>query len=123
MTGREKEKVRKALGEEWYVQGVSAIPIFIVFCGLSAYKMKDRLGFGYTQNLLNFRRGYGEMSYWWPDLRRMWGIIKGKQDESNQYLFGIKKEHEGIVRKNEDYLSGLSDERIKGLNYVKEGRI
>ncbi len=116
MQRAEKDKIRQILNEEWYIQGVSAIPIFIVFCGLSAYQMKDKLGYGYTQNILKFRRGYGEMGYWWPDLRRLWQIIKNKQSEDKTYLAGIKAEYEKIVERNERFLGSLDQDKLVQLN-------
>jgi phosphohistidine swiveling domain-containing protein len=81
---------KKYLKRDWYVQGFSAVPLFLSTAAMSGTIMKKYLGFGYRHFLFNYRGAYGEMAYDRQDFKTIWRLVKKKLSADPGYLKKIK---------------------------------
>jgi len=90
MASRDYKLFKEYLARDWYVQGFSAVPLFLSTAAMSGTFMKKYLGFGYRHFLFNYHRGYGEMAYDPQDFKHIWRAVKGELAVNKNYLRKIK---------------------------------
>lgn len=105
-----KEYIKNQFGKEWYAQSTNATPFFIGACAHSGFSMKPILGYGYTKFLFHYKKEWGEMHYYTPDLDRLWKIIKKNIAKDLKYLYKIKKEYDKSQIKDFKRLKELEKE-------------
>jgi phosphohistidine swiveling domain-containing protein len=123
MVKSDRQTFKKYLQRPWYIQGFSAVPIFLSIAGESGIFMKKYLGFNYQHFLFHYQDSYGEMAYDPADFKRLWQEVKNHLANQPNYLQTVKQEYLRNVRKyqpllkkiNVDYLIGLTDQRLLAL--------
>lgn len=90
----------KSIKMNWYTQGFNAVPLFLNLSALSGFGMKKILGYGYRMFILDYRKGYGEMSYLYDDFDKIWMVIKKRISADPKYLIKTKKLYEDIFERH-----------------------
>jgi len=116
MTSKEQQIFKKYLRRPWYIQGFSAVPVFLSITGESGIFMKKYLGFNYRHFLFHYRHSYGEMAYDPLDFKRIWHEVKTKLANQPGYLQIVKKEYLRNVQKYQPLLEQLNVSRLNKLN-------
>jgi len=91
MINNDYKLFKQYLKRDWYIQGFSAVPLFLSTAAMSGTFMKRYLGFGYRHFLFNYHNGYGEMAYDPEDFKNIWLVIKKKIAVNPSYLKDIKR--------------------------------
>lgn len=89
-----KEIIKKALAEDWYIQGLNANPLYLLPSAISGFVMKKDLGFGYPRFLFHYQKGYCDMYYSAQALAELWTIIRKKMARNHGYLQSVKRLYE-----------------------------
>lgn len=96
------QKITHALHENWYTQGINAVPLYLGWTASSGMYTKDYLGYGYSQFLLHYSRGYAEMDYLVDDLVNVWKHIQKHLQQDKHYLRNIRNQYEETVVEYEE---------------------
>ncbi len=114
-----KEKIKKALRHDWYVQGFNSVPVFLEVAAWSGVVMDQELGYAYRHFMYHFKEGYGEMWYDTEDFDRLWQIIKSKIDQDPHYLEKTKQLYEKIFTKHERLFKKLETKKLSDTTNKK----
>lgn len=106
---------REYLKRDWYVQGFSAVPLFLSTAAKSGTFMKRYLGFGYRHFLFSYYEGYGEMAYDPQDLKRIWRIVRRKLKTDPGYLRKVKAIYLKNLRHYQPFFKNLAPEKLAKL--------
>lgn len=113
---RSRQLFQKYLRRPWYVQGFSAVPIFLSTAAISGTWMKKYLGFGYRHFLFSYYDGYGEMAYDPGDFKRLWKIIKEKLRRDSKYLEKIKALYFRNLQRYQPFLRQVRSAKLADLS-------
>ncbi|MFA5886271.1 MAG: PEP-utilizing enzyme [Patescibacteria group bacterium] len=98
---------KRYLKRDWYVQGFSAVPLFLSTAAISGTFMKRYLGFGYRHFLFSYHDGYGEMAYDPADFKHVWRMVKRRLKADPTYLKKIKALYFRNLRRYQSFLKKL----------------
>ncbi len=98
---------QKYLKRDWYVQGFSAVPLFLSTAAISGTFMKRYLGFGYRHFLFSYHDGYGEMAYDPVDFKHVWRMVKRRLKTDPAYLKKVKALYFRNLRRYQPFLKKL----------------
>lgn len=89
-----------AFQKDWYAQGFNGVPIYLNSATYSGFWMKQFIGFGYSQFLFRFYKGYAAMGYLNEDFVSMWESIKRKLAENPTYLAGLREKYDQQIQED-----------------------
>jgi phosphoenolpyruvate synthase/pyruvate phosphate dikinase len=108
---------KEILENEWYGQGLNAVPLIFESATVSTFSMKNTLGYGYHKFYCSYKEKFGYGNYWKEDLERLSKILlkKLEKPEYMQWLIDqyfkefneAAKIHQEVVN-----LSDKSDETL-----------
>ncbi|MFA5183990.1 MAG: PEP-utilizing enzyme [Patescibacteria group bacterium] len=116
MTNNDYQLFKQYLKRDWYVQGFSAVPLFLSTAAISGTFMKKYLGFGYRHFLFSYHNGYGEMAYDPADLKHVWLIVKKKLSVNPGYLKEVKALYYQNLRRFQPFLQKVQHADLTRLN-------
>ncbi len=116
MPSNDYQLFKQYLERDWYVQGFSAVPLFLSTAAMSGTFMKKYLGFGYRHFLFNYHRGYGEMAYDPQDFSRIWRIVKKKLAVDRHYLRKVKRLFYKNLRRYQPFLRKIKAGHLDKLS-------
>jgi len=106
---------KQYLEKDWYIQGFSAVPIFLSVAAASGLFMKKYLGFNYQHFFFNYRKDYGEMAYDPQDLERIYKLVKNKLIAQPDYLKVVKREHHRKIVAYQPFLQIIAESDLKSF--------
>jgi phosphohistidine swiveling domain-containing protein len=108
--------LKQALKERWYGQGLNATPILIASAGCCCAIMKNGTGLTYRNYLFVFKKGYGDMHYYTPDLEELGKILEEKIEKDPDYFNGIKKIYDKQIEESNKFYEKLESLDFKDLS-------
>lgn len=126
------ENYKDILGDNLYVQGFAANPVFLNLTGYSGFVKEHKTKLRITHFMLKYKNEYSEAGYYKPDFERIWKKIKPQVMGDLDYLKGFKKEYLKDWQKYLDLyrkidqidLSKISDkELVEFLNKCSWGQV
>ena len=74
---------KEILDNEWYGQGLNAVPLIFESATVSTFSMKKTLGYAYHKFYCSYKGKFGYGNYWKEDLERLSKILLEKLEDSN----------------------------------------
>ncbi len=100
------------LKEVYYIQSLSARPLFLNSSAVSGFSMRKYLGYNYHHFLINYNNDYGQGCYLLKDFGRLWLTIKKKMVKDNNYLEQVNREYWRTLKKYNSYYQAISQEDL-----------
>ncbi|MBD3313976.1 hypothetical protein GF345_06040, partial [Candidatus Woesearchaeota archaeon] len=108
--------LKQALKEKWYGQGFNATPIMIGSAAFCCDIMERNLGFSYTKYLYDFRNDFGDMSYYFPDLKRLGKILENKLKENPEYFQNIKSIYDRHMEESAEFYNKIEKTDLRKVS-------
>lgn len=115
---QENKEFKEALTKKWHTKGIPAVPLFLNAVAWSGFKMKEPLGFNYTNFLLHYKEGYCEFNYLQSDLDKIWLLLGSKMRREPEYLKDCKTEYEKTFQKLEQDFKDSTNLRLRDMGDI-----
>jgi phosphohistidine swiveling domain-containing protein len=108
------------LKEKYYIQSLSARPLFLNSSAVSGFSMRQGLGYNYHHFLINYNDDYGEGCYLLRDFGRLWKILKKKMAADHDYLKKVNQQYWQTLKQYSAYYRAVDQ---KGLSAWTDSRL
>ncbi len=106
--------LKQALKERWYGQGFNSTPLLLGSAACCCLVMKKGTGLTYRNYLCVYKKDYGDMHYYTPDLEELGKILEEKLEKDPDYFKGIKKIYDKQIEESNKFY-----EKLETLNFEK----
>ncbi|EKD56383.1 MAG: hypothetical protein ACD_58C00206G0002 [uncultured bacterium] len=111
-----KIDIKRILERDWYIQGFNANPIFLNLGGWSGIELKNKLGFGYTSFIIDYKNGYAEYGYLKSDIASVYHATKKRLKNDKNYLIKVKSEYDKIYANHARFFNEINSTNIKNTS-------
>jgi phosphoenolpyruvate synthase/pyruvate phosphate dikinase len=108
-------ELEEELKEEWFGQGLNAVPLIFQFAALSIFSMEKDLGYSYTKFMCSYKKGYADVHYWKKDLDRL-SIIIYDRLKNKGYLKDVTKKYRQQMKLSEAFYRKIDNTDIQKVD-------
>jgi len=112
-----EEKVKELVDKNWYIQGFNAAPLLIEFAPHGAVeKMREFLGFGYSEIITSFKNDFCEFYYSKNDLDNLYEKLLDNHKKDSDYVSNLIIQSEEQYAEIEKFLTELRKQNKKEMS-------